>query len=129
MMVEPPVLDRDHGILHRLRNLAPAEPLAVIRPQLDDFTAVARADDDRLAVLAAHEGGEAGHRARGEEHRAAEREGTEEHQRAAPDHQASEPKAPAAGVAALLSRPAPFVFASLPGARAPLVSHLAPSAV
>ena len=49
--VEATVLDRDHGLLHRFRDLVGIEPFAVIGAQFRDLGAVARTHDDGLADL------------------------------------------------------------------------------
>ena len=114
--IEAPVLDGDHGILHRLRDFAPGQPLAITRTQLDDFAAVPGADDDGLAVPATHEGGIARHRTGGEEHRAGQRESAQQRQPAAPHQKPPRPQPPAAARAHRPGLPPRFVFPPLPGA-------------
>ena len=52
MLIESPVLDRDHRLLHDVRDFLAVEPLPVTRAKLDHGGAVARAHDDRLSRLA-----------------------------------------------------------------------------
>jgi hypothetical protein len=92
--VEAAILHRDHCVLHHLRDFVGMKPLAVARAERDDLASVARAHDDRLADLAVHQRGVAGHVARGEIDRRAEREQQQRGERAAPHEQAPEPDPP-----------------------------------
>jgi hypothetical protein len=50
MAAEAAILDRDHRILHHLRDLGVRQPFAIARAQTDDRGAVIGQDADHLAV-------------------------------------------------------------------------------
>ena len=101
MLVVSPVLDAHHGVLHHLGYLVRTQPLAIRRAERDDLRPVTRADQDCLAVLAAHQRGVGGHVARGEIDRSAKADGKQQSQRAAPYH---DPPGPPSQPAALRAR-------------------------
>src|SRR3546814_12122439 len=75
MIAEPPVLDRDHRVLHDLRRLAQRQPAPVIGTQRQADGAVGGVDADRLPggrLLERLDAGTALYRDRSEERRVGE---------------------------------------------------------
>ncbi len=112
MRIIAAILDRDHRILHHLRDLVRGQPLAEAGAQLDDLGPVARAHDDGLRGLRRLELVIAGHRADRKGHCQADEQHQQQGQRGAPDRQPAAPCpqparrcAARCGAAFLASRP------------------------
>ncbi len=91
-----PVFDRNHRILHDLRDFFRAQPLAIAGAELDDLAAIARTHHDGLPDLGRLELVEGGQRSSGEGYGQTDEQHAEQRQRQPPENQPAQPQPPTA---------------------------------